>query len=228
MINLDENWLHEKGINIAGPKELEDLLARIDTRIRKQIYVLIPGELPKKKVIEYDKMWDDNKDTAIEEEWLKRNLGNYSQLCERVQEAVGEQIQAAKYKKALVKSWGKPTQATASTPPNKSRIDRSWLRELGIDGTNTKVTMDELVGLAYNELERRVGNTLANEMTDEQLDEFDAILDSKDDDAGIEWLEQNMPHYKQVVSEQHQKMSDEVKTANNKEAVITGWGRQRS
>lgn len=231
MVNINENWLRELGVNAAKPNELQDLSSRVDKRIRKEIYVLIPGELTRKKVAEYDKMWDDNKDVDIEEAWLKENLRNYSQFCGRVQQAVGEEIKAAKYKKAMIKSWSKPTQtATTDTSArlHKTNIDRSWLRDLGIDGADTKSTMDELVALAYNELELRVGNVLANEMTNQQLDEFEAINDSKGDDAALEWLEQNMPHYKQVVTDEHKKLSDEVRSAEDKEAVITAWAKERN
>jgi hypothetical protein len=231
MIKLDENWLRERGVNAANPKELQDLMARIDNRIHRQIYNVVPGELTRKKTTEYDKMWDDNKDLAMEEAWLKQNLPNYSQLYERVQQAVGEEIRAAKYKKAMLKSWSKPAQAAAtdgSDRLHKSNIDRSWLRGLGIDGTDTVSTMDELVELAHAELEMRVGSTLAEEMTNVQLDEFEAVFDAKDDEAALAWLEQNMPHYKQVVADQFEKLSDEVRAAKEKEAVIRSWPRKRS
>jgi hypothetical protein len=149
---------------------------------------------------------------------------------------VYSRLSAKKYalqniKKALIKSWSKQLQAAANEAPvqlHQTKIDRSWLRELGIDGANTQSTMDELVGLAYNELERQVGYILAHELTDNQLDAFEVINDSQGDDAASAWLEQTLPHYRQVVHDQHEKLSNEVERAEDKEAVITGWGRVRN
>jgi hypothetical protein len=228
MINLDKDWLQEHGVNVTSDTELEDLTSRIDGRIRKRMYILIPGELTKKKLAEYDKMWDDNKDVALEEEWLSKNLSNYEQFCDRVKQFVGEEISAAKYKKAMIKSWGKATKASPSNTSSKLNVDRSWLRELGVDSVTIQSTMDELVDITYHELELRVGEILANAMTNEQLDEFEAINDSQGDDAAFDWINQTLPHYKQVVDEEHEKIGSEIKDAEDKEAIILSWSKERS
>jgi len=46
----------------------------------------------------------------------------------------------------------------------------------------------------YDELELRVGTKLSDGMSDEQLEEFESIIDRKDDIV-MAWLEKNAPDY---------------------------------
>jgi len=46
----------------------------------------------------------------------------------------------------------------------------------------------------YDELELRVGTKLSDGMSDEQLEEFESIIDRKDD-VITEWLSKNVPDY---------------------------------
>jgi hypothetical protein len=48
----------------------------------------------------------------------------------------------------------------------------------------------------YDELELRVGTKLSEGMTDEQLEEFESIIDRKDE-VVTTWLEKNVPNYHQ-------------------------------
>lgn len=115
-----------------------------------------------------------------------------------------------------------------SDKPYKYQVNQAWLRGLGVDDANTESSLEELARLAYDELELRVGFILANEMTNEQLDEFEALIDAKDDDAASDWLVQEMPHYTKVVGEEHEKLGDEIKNAEDKEAVIKSWAEKRN
>jgi succinate dehydrogenase flavin-adding protein (antitoxin of CptAB toxin-antitoxin module) len=57
----------------------------------------------------------------------------------------------------------------------------------------------------------RVGMTLAQQMTNEQLDEFERFIDSNDEAGALKWLETNFPDYKQVVANELEKLKDEIK-----------------
>ena len=46
----------------------------------------------------------------------------------------------------------------------------------------------------YDELELRVGTKLSDGMSDDQLEEFESIIDHKDD-VIVTWLEKNVPNY---------------------------------
>jgi len=48
---------------------------------------------------------------------------------------------------------------------------------------------------AINEAQVRIGETISKELTDSQLDEYQAIIDG-DNDVIAAWLEKNVPSYK--------------------------------
>ncbi len=69
-------------------------------------------------------------------------------------------------------------------------------------------------------LEMRVGTTLASQMTDAQLDEFERLMPTDQDTpdmvkdkekAALSWLETNFPNYKEVVSGELEKLKSEIK-----------------
>jgi len=65
----------------------------------------------------------------------------------------------------------------------------------------------------YEELELRVGTRLSEGMSDDQLAQFEKLIDANDDRGGIAWLEANRPNYRDVVAEELEKLKKEV-TAN--------------
>lgn len=96
------------------------------------------------------------------------------------------------------------------------RIDDSLLQELGLINL-PKEERDALLRHIYETLEMRVGMRLAERMSDQQLDEFEAFLPDEQagtpgDDAGaLKWLETNFPDYKQVVADELDKLKAEIK-----------------
>jgi hypothetical protein len=59
----------------------------------------------------------------------------------------------------------------------------------------------------------RVGMRLAENMTDAQLDEFEGYIDRNDEPGALKWLETNFPNYKDVVSQELDKLKNEVQAA---------------
>lgn len=92
------------------------------------------------------------------------------------------------------------------------KLDDNLLRELGL-GTLPPVEKNKMLGHIYETLEMRVGMTLAQQMTDDQLKEFETFIDSNDEAGALKWLETNFPNYKQVVADELEKLKAEVKTA---------------
>lgn len=96
------------------------------------------------------------------------------------------------------------------------RIDDSLLQELGLISL-PKEERDALLHQIYETLEMRVGMKLAERMTDQQLDEFEAFLPNEqtgsagDETGALKWLETNFPDYKQVVAEELEKLKGEIK-----------------
>ena len=60
-------------------------------------------------------------------------------------------------------------------------------------------------------LEMRVGSRFARQMTDEQIDHLNKLLDSPDKQVLDDWLQQNLPNYKNVVAEEVVQLKAEIK-----------------
>jgi hypothetical protein len=89
------------------------------------------------------------------------------------------------------------------------KIDNSLLQEIGLD-TLPDAEKDSLLKHIYETLEMRVGMRLADQMSNEQLDEFEQYFEAKDDAGAFKWLETNFPNYKDVVQEEFDKLKAEV------------------
>lgn len=90
------------------------------------------------------------------------------------------------------------------------KLDDNLLQELGL-GTLSPEDKKVMLGHIYETLEMRVGMTLAQQMTNEQLDEFEGFIDSNDEAGALKWLETNFPDYKQVVANELDKLKAEIK-----------------
>jgi len=89
------------------------------------------------------------------------------------------------------------------------KIDNSLLEELGL-GSLPDAEKNSLLRHIYETLEMRVGMRLADQMTNEQLDEFEQYFEAKDDAGAFKWLETNFPNYKEIVQEEFDKLKTEV------------------
>ena len=90
------------------------------------------------------------------------------------------------------------------------KIDNALLDEIGL-GALPPEEKNRMLRHIYETLEMRVGMTLAAQMTDAQLDEFEILAKQNDDAAALKWLEANFPDYKKVVEEELNKLKDEIK-----------------
>jgi len=89
------------------------------------------------------------------------------------------------------------------------KIDDNLLQEIGL-GTLPPEEKRGLLSHIYETLEMRVGMRLADQMTNEQLDEFEQYFEAKDDAGAFKWLESNFPNYKDIVNEEFEKLKNEV------------------
>jgi Protein of unknown function (DUF5663) len=97
-------------------------------------------------------------------------------------------------------------------------IDESWLKQQGVDVPHDEVP--ELVDLTMDELEMRVGYEIANQLTDEEIGEFEKI---DDEDKRVEWLDKALPTYPEIVDEKVEELAKEVGKSKDKTATIRGW-----
>ena len=89
------------------------------------------------------------------------------------------------------------------------KIDNNLLQEIGLAGL-PDTEKNSLLKHIYETLEMRVGMRLADQMTNEQLDEFERYFEAKDDAGAFAWLESNFPNYKDIVQEEFDKLRQEV------------------
>ena len=89
------------------------------------------------------------------------------------------------------------------------KLDDDLLKELGLDGLPPEEKR-KLLAHIYETLEMRVGMKLAEQMSDAQLTEFEQFIDRNDETGALAWLETNFPNYKDVVSQEFDRLKLEV------------------
>ncbi len=89
------------------------------------------------------------------------------------------------------------------------KIDESLLQEIGLSSLSSD-DKNSLLKHIYETLEMRVGIRLADQMSQEQLDEFEKYFQAKDDVGAFNWLETNFPNYKDIVQNEFDKLKQEV------------------
>jgi hypothetical protein len=89
------------------------------------------------------------------------------------------------------------------------KIDNDLLLQLGL-ASLPDAEKNSLLRHIYETLEMRVGMRLADQMSNEQLDEFEKYFDAKDDAGAFKWLETNFPNYKEIVQQEFDKLKNEV------------------
>ncbi len=92
------------------------------------------------------------------------------------------------------------------------KLDDNLLKELGL-GSLPPEEKNRMLGQIYETLELRVGMKLAEQMTNEQLDEFEGYIDRQDEAGALKWLETNFPNYKDVVAQELEALKTEVKAS---------------
>lgn len=92
------------------------------------------------------------------------------------------------------------------------KLDNNFLVTMGL-GNLPVDEKNRLLQMIYERLEMNVGMRLAEKMTDAQLDEFESFIDRNDEAGALKWLESNFPNYKDVVSEELEKLKGEVQAA---------------
>jgi hypothetical protein len=89
------------------------------------------------------------------------------------------------------------------------KIDNTLLQEVGLGGLPA-AEKNSFLKHIYETLEMRVGIRLADQMSNQQLDEFERYFEAKDDAGAFKWLETNFPNYKDIVQQEFNKLKAEV------------------
>lgn len=94
------------------------------------------------------------------------------------------------------------------------KLDNALLEELGL-GALPAEEKNRMLNHIYETLEMRVGMKLAEQMTNDQLDEFESFIDKNDEEGALKWLSSNFPDYKKVVAEELEKLKAEIKASSD-------------
>lgn len=92
------------------------------------------------------------------------------------------------------------------------QIDDKFLEQLGL-GALSQEEKEKMKAHIYETLEMNVGMRLASGMSEEQLNEFEALMNNNDEAGALKWLETNFPNYKDVVAEELEKLKNEIAQA---------------
>lgn len=101
------------------------------------------------------------------------------------------------------------------------KLDNDFLTELGL-GSLPAQEKNAMLRHILETLELRVGMRLAENMSSEQLAEFEKLMPKQDDvdqekkqkeQQALKWLETSFPDYKKVVGDELEKLKIEIKQA---------------
>lgn len=90
------------------------------------------------------------------------------------------------------------------------RIDDNLLTELGLAELKPEAKTSLLKHLV-EELELNVGTVIASQLDDDQIKEFEKLIDGGNQAQALAWLQHNYPDYKQVVQTELEKLKVEIK-----------------
>jgi hypothetical protein len=94
-------------------------------------------------------------------------------------------------------------------------LDDSFLESVGLAAMPEEQKKPFLEHL-LEELEMRVGTRLSEGMSDDKLAEFEKLIEARNEDGALSWLESHRPDYKDVVAEELDKLKREVESGKDR------------
>lgn len=98
---------------------------------------------------------------------------------------------------------------------------KTWLTGLGVNVPDGR--LDGLAQKLEVELQWRVGNEIAEHLSEQQLDEFEQLNQTGDQQATVKWLTTNYPDFVAVTERQLQRLQAELTNATDAVALIDFW-----
>lgn len=95
------------------------------------------------------------------------------------------------------------------------QLDDTFLQSVGLGDMPDEQKAPFLEHL-LEELEMRVGTRLSEGMDDDKLAEFEKLIEGRDEQGALAWLESHRPDYKTVVSEELEKLKQELSANRDK------------
>ena len=95
------------------------------------------------------------------------------------------------------------------------KLDDDFLISLGL-GSMPDDEKEAFLSFIYERLELQVGTALSKDLSDEQLEQFEKVVDGDDQDAALQWLEAHCPNYKEVVRDELEKLKAEIMSSKDR------------
>lgn len=89
------------------------------------------------------------------------------------------------------------------------QVDDQFLTAMGLDGL-PEDQKEEMLATILKTLDMSVAQRVSDQLTEEQLGQFDQLLDSATEEQISQWLAQNVHNYQQIIEEEAQKMKEEA------------------
>jgi len=89
------------------------------------------------------------------------------------------------------------------------QVDDQFLAAMGLDGL-PEDQKEETLAAILRTLDMNVAQRVSDQLTEDQLGQFDQLLDSGTEEQISQWLVRNVHNYQQIIEEEAQKMKDEA------------------
>lgn len=86
-------------------------------------------------------------------------------------------------------------------------LDEKFLQEMGLSAM-PEDQKQKFLDYIQEELEVRIGERISRGLTQEQLNEFDAITDQAE---ATKWLEKNRPDFREIVNRTLEELKEEIR-----------------
>ena len=93
------------------------------------------------------------------------------------------------------------------------KLDDEFLASIGLADLSDEEKKEVLEDVR-TALEAKVGVKLTQGLSDEQVDQFSNMLAGDDHNAALEWMETNIPNYREVVMQELDAIVDQIKHNN--------------
>lgn len=103
MVDIDENWLAELGVEISDDKEADELLDIIEEELEIRVGEKVIKSMSESQLKEFEKLDDDKREAFID-----KVFPDYDTVVTQEYNFIGYQIKKPKESKdkiALIKSW---------------------------------------------------------------------------------------------------------------------------
>ena len=105
---------------------------------------------------------------------------------------------------------------------DNSPITADWLKQHRVHGDRQQ--LQALADNAYNELSRRVGSLVAPKLSDQQLAEFEKMMEAgASAESQVAWLDKNYPAYPKIVKAQTKQLMGQLEASIDKSALLKSW-----